>query len=287
MPFVIDRDLCVACGSCIGNCPNRAIVRTGEQVVITGMCSDCGTCIHYCTMGAIGKGKEKADFNTKTLARALKEKLSLKKNIVAMKYSLKPPAEVTVEKGPHFWCGICGDIFDGDSSSVFFTSKASSCGGCANIGIGGIKANKEEFEAALNGQVIGEGNLFARKDLLAKGRSIFPQYPKVSGGVTIGPLEQVSMPDLIIFPLNGKQMCMVSTAYGFETGEVIFGYAGKSTCLMSISFPFVENRPVFTAGDYGGRTFMRLDDEEFVVCFPFRLVPGLVKNLDRTVFSRE
>ena len=287
MPFVIDRDLCVACGSCIGNCPNRAIVRTGEQVVITGMCSDCGTCIHYCTMGAIGKGKDKADFNTKTLARALTEKLSLKKNIVAMKYASKPPAEVTMEKGPHFWCGICGDIFDGDSCAVFFTPKASSCGGCANIGIGGIKANKEEFEAALNGQVLGEGNLYARKDLLAKGRSIFPQYPRVSGGVTIGPLEQVSMPDLIIFPLHGKQMCMVSTAYGCETGEVIFGYAGKSTGLMSISSPYVETRPVFTAGDYGGRTFMRLDDEEFVVCFPFRLVPGLVKNLDRTVFSRE
>ena len=76
MPFVIDNDLCVACGSCIGNCPNRAIVRTGEQVVITDMCSDCGTCIHYCTMGAIGKGKDKTDFNTEILARALKEKLA-------------------------------------------------------------------------------------------------------------------------------------------------------------------------------------------------------------------
>ena len=256
-----------------------AIVRTGEEVVITGMCSDCGNCIHYCTMGAIGKGKDKADFNIKTLARALKEKLSLKKNIVAMKYAPKAPAEVPVEKGPHFWCGICGDIFDGDSSSVFFTPKASSCGGCANIGIGGIKASKEEFEAALHGQVLGEGNLYARKDLLAKGRSIFPRYPKVSGGVTIGPLEEVKMPDLIIFPVNGKQMCMISTAYGFETGEVIFGYAGKSTCLMSISYPYVENRPVFTAGDYGGRTFMRLEMTSLLSAFLSGLSRGWLKIL--------
>jgi len=287
MPFVIDGDLCVACGSCIGNCPNRAIVRSGEQTVITNMCSDCGTCLHYCTMGAIGKGTVKVEYNHKKLNQALKEKLSLKKHVAAMKYVSKPPAEVSVEKGPHFWCGICGDVFDGDSGPVFFSAKASSCGGCANIGIGGIKSNKEDFEAALNGQVIGEGNLYANKYLLAQGRSIFPRYPKVAEGVIMGPLAQVSHPDLIIFPVNGQQMCMISTAYGFETGEVIAGYAGKSTCLMSITFPYVENKPVFTVGDYGGRTFMRLQDEEFLVCFPYRLVPGLVTNLDRTVYGRE
>ena len=76
MPYVIDGDLCVACGSCIGNCPNRAIVRSGEQIVITNMCSDCGTCLHYCTMGAIGKGTVKAEYNHKKLNQALHEKLS-------------------------------------------------------------------------------------------------------------------------------------------------------------------------------------------------------------------
>jgi uncharacterized protein (DUF169 family) len=56
---------------------------------------------------------------------------------------------------------------------------------------------------------------------------------------------------------------------------------------MSITFPYVENKPVFTVGDYGGRTFMRLQDEEFLVCLPYRLVPGLVTNLDRTVYGKE
>jgi len=32
---------------------------------------------------------------------------------------------------------------------------------------------------------------------------------------------------------------------------------------------------------------MRLKDEEFVVCFPYRLVPGLVSNMDRTVYAME
>jgi len=55
VPFIIDQNLCVACGSCIGNCPNRAVIRRGNEVVITSMCCDCGTCIHYCPMRAIGK----------------------------------------------------------------------------------------------------------------------------------------------------------------------------------------------------------------------------------------
>ena len=287
MPLIIDRNLCAGCGSCIGNCPNRAIIRRSGEVSITSMCCDCGTCIQYCAMGAIGKGNEKAELDNKKLDKALKEKLSLKKNIAAMKYAGKAPEWVSVEQGPHFWCGICGDIFDGNGSPVFFTAKASSCGGCANIGVGGIKSNKEEFETVLYAQVLGEGKLYSHKEVMAIGRSLFPQYPKVSGGVVLGSLEQMSMPDVILFPVNGHQMCMISTAYAFDTGEVIMGYAGKSTCLMSVSFPLVENKPVFSTGDHGGRTFMRLKEEEIVVCFPYRLVPGLVKNLDRTVYANE
>ncbi len=32
MPFAIDNELCARCGSCIGSCPNRAIVRQEDRV---------------------------------------------------------------------------------------------------------------------------------------------------------------------------------------------------------------------------------------------------------------
>lgn len=287
MPFAIDYNLCVGCGSCIGNCPNRAIVRRGGQVVVTTMCCDCGICTRYCTMSALKKGTVKAELNNKKIDKALKQKLDLKKNIAAMKYADSAPHGVTVEQGPHFWCGICGDIFDGEGHPVFFTAKASSCGGCANIGIGAVKATREEFETALNAKVVGEGNLYADKEVMAVNRSLFPRYPSVSEGMVLGSLDRVSMPDAIIFPINGHQLCMISAAFAFDTGELIIGYAGKSTCLMTVSAPIAENRPVFSAGDHGGRMFMRLQEEEIVVCFPYRLVPGLVKNLDRTLFAQE
>jgi len=95
------------------------------------------------------------------------------------------------------------------------------------------------------------------------------------------------MPDMVLFPVNGRQMCMISTAYAFDTGEIIMGYAGSAACLMTVPIPLVENRPVFAIGHHGGRTNMRLNDEEFLACFPYRLVPGLVKNMERTVYAQE
>jgi uncharacterized protein (DUF169 family) len=122
---------------------------------------------------------------------------------------------------------------------------------------------------------------------MSKARSFFPRYPKASGGMILGSLEEVSMPDLILFPVNGYQMCMISTAYTFDTGEIITGYVGSATCMMTVAIPFLDNRPVFSSGDHSGRDFMKLKDEEIVVCFPYRLTPGLVRNMDKTVYARE
>jgi len=250
------------------------------------MCCDCGTCIPFCPTGAIRKGEVKTEFDNKKLNKALRDKLSLKRHIVAMKYADKAPQGIPEEEGPQFWCAICGDIFEGKGSPVFFTAKASTCGGSAMIGVGAGRYTRDELDTALKAEVIGEGNLFATKDEMSRARSFFPRYPKASGGMILSPLEEMSMPDLIMFPVNGSQMCMISTAYTFDTGEIITGYVGSAACMMTVAIPFLENRPVFSSGDYSGRDFMRLMNEEIVVCFPYRLVPGLVRNMDRTVYAR-
>jgi len=287
MPFIIDHSLCVRCGSCFCNCPNRAIIRKGEECYVTGMCSDCGVCIQYCPVGAIGKGDSKADLDNVRLDKALKEKLSLKKHIAAMKFEDKIPQGIPAEEGPQFWCGICGDIFEGQGKPVFFTVEATTCGGSSMIGLGSKRSSREVFDSVIDGMVVGEGNLYATRDLLAQGRDAFPLFPKLYKGIILGSLAQVKMPDLILFPVNGHQMCMISTAYAFDTGELIMGYAGTAACLMTVPIPLIENRAVFAIGDHGGRTHMRLHDEEFLACLPYRLVPGLVKNMDRTVYAQE
>jgi uncharacterized protein (DUF169 family) len=287
MPFTINQDLCASCGSCWSICPNRVVVKREGGYFVSEMCCDCGTCVPYCPTGAIGEGKVKVELNNKKLHYALKDKLSLTRDVAAMKFADKPPQGVRVEEGPHFWCAICGDIFDGTGSPVFFSAKASTCGGSAMIGIGAGKYSREEFDAAIEAEVAGEGKHFATKDEMSKARSFFPRYPKAFGGMILASLEEMPVPDLVLLPITGRQMSMISTAYTFDTGQIIMGYMGSALCMMTIAIPYLENRPVFSCGDYSGRNFMRLKDGENVVCLPYKLVPGLVKNLDRTVYAHE
>jgi len=286
MPFAIDQTICVSCGSCIGNCPNRAIVRRGASVVITDMCCDCGTCMRYCAVKAVSRGSEKADFDHTRIDGALKDKLGLDRDIVAMKYADAAPEGITPEDGLTFWCHICGDIFEKEGTAAFFTGENSICGGGAALGLGARDVNREDI-LAVREVITGQGGYFATDDLFTKARELFPKFPKVYRGLIIAPLSKLAMPDMILLPVNARQMCMLSTAFSFETGEIISGNAGGGTCLGTVVLPYLENRPVFTCGDHGGRMHMRLRDEESLVCFPYRLVPGLLKNMEKTIYAAE
>jgi uncharacterized protein (DUF169 family) len=235
---------------------------------------------------AIVKGKTKTEFDNRKQDKALKEKLLLTRNIVAMKFADQAPEGVPEEDGLNFWCHICGDIFEGHEDPVFFTAKNSVCGGSSALGLGVRSVNRDDVLAMIE-VVTGSGGYFTSNDLFTKPRVLFPKFPRVYGGLVIASLSQMKMPDIILIPVNGKQMCMLSTAYAFETGEIIAGNAGGGTCLATVTIPFLENRPVFSCGDHGGRMHIRLKDAESLVCFPYRLVPGTVVNLDRTVFTQD
>ncbi|MCP4199386.1 MAG: hypothetical protein GY762_19750 [Proteobacteria bacterium] len=289
MAFVIDQDLCSQCGFCISSCPNDAILRVGSEVRVSVFCSDCGNCTKYCPTKAVAKGPEKVDFNNVRIDESLKKQLHLKNNIVAMKYVGKPPENVTYEEGPQFWCAMCGDVHRGEAEeSLFFDAESSICGGASMIGLGARQVPKQDYFDAMEGaQVIGEGNNYESFSIMSKSRNQYPSYVKTRRGVIIGSLKDVTMPDLILFTVNAHQLGMVSTATGFDTGRAIQGFAGGAGCIAGIANVVVNNKPTFTCGDHGARNFMQLDDDQLYMCFPYSLVPGLVKNLDRTVYARE
>lgn len=287
MPYHINQELCVECGGCYSNCPNGAVLKRRGAYSVSAMCSDCGIfCVRNCPVGAIGPGETKTDFDNNKIDKNLKEKLGLKRDIAAMKFADKAPDEITVEEGPQFWCSICGDIFEGNGSPVFFSGRASACGGSTMLGIGAPGSNSEEFKAAMDAFVIGEGKLFETVEFISKGREFFPLFPKQYGGVIIGSLKHVKIPDLILIPLNGHQMSVLSTAYSFENGNVIMGHTGSPMCIETVPIPLVQKKPVFTTGDWGGRTRSRMRPEEILASIPYSLVPGILKNMARTSYAQ-
>ena len=55
MAYVI-TDNCVACGSCIGECPVGAISEGDFYKIDADTCLDCGTCAGVCPNDAIVEG---------------------------------------------------------------------------------------------------------------------------------------------------------------------------------------------------------------------------------------
>jgi len=56
MAYKIDPDLCIACGSCEGECPSGAIQEGDSYSINPDLCVDCGACESVCPVEAISAG---------------------------------------------------------------------------------------------------------------------------------------------------------------------------------------------------------------------------------------
>ncbi|MEO8481104.1 MAG: 4Fe-4S binding protein [Acidobacteriota bacterium] len=52
--MIVDNDVCVHCGACVGICPTNDIFLKGTStVVFLPSCTQCGLCAVICPVGAI------------------------------------------------------------------------------------------------------------------------------------------------------------------------------------------------------------------------------------------
>ena len=56
MAYVIGDD-CIACGTCIGDCPVEAISEGEKYSINPDLCTECGTCASVCPQEAISLGE--------------------------------------------------------------------------------------------------------------------------------------------------------------------------------------------------------------------------------------
>lgn len=51
--IVIDRTLCLWCGTCVGVCPEYAITLYETRIEFEEGCKECGLCVKSCPVGAL------------------------------------------------------------------------------------------------------------------------------------------------------------------------------------------------------------------------------------------
>ena len=59
MAYVINQDICEACGECLPICPSEAILESeGTYTIDEENCVDCGVCVDTCPTGAISEKEQ-------------------------------------------------------------------------------------------------------------------------------------------------------------------------------------------------------------------------------------
>ncbi len=82
MAYVISDD-CVACGTCIDECPSGAISEGEKYSINPDACVDCGTCADVCPSGAIAPGELSRQKNSRIIKCTV---------VKAVHFYLLPPA---------------------------------------------------------------------------------------------------------------------------------------------------------------------------------------------------
>jgi ferredoxin len=71
----IKKELCLGCGLCAGNCPQKAIaIFSGKAEIDGNRCSECYLCVEVCPQGAIVQRVPVSDKELKTTVASLKQR---------------------------------------------------------------------------------------------------------------------------------------------------------------------------------------------------------------------
>jgi len=178
-------------------------------------------------------------------------------------------------------CAIAAEAW-GKPNPFYVTKENCVCGGSLYAGIGSRKVSKEEREVGMS-VLFGEGAPYGSKTVFRKVGQQIPKHHKHHKYLVMGGLDKIENPDLVHITGNANQIYKLTKSYTWETGELVHGLSGTSWCAQALPGSYRDQKITFTLGDHGGRSLMGVKDYELFCTIPYKLLPMVVRNLDKAL----
>ena len=216
-------------------------------------------------------------------SKALKEVFNLENSPVAVKCSKNKKA--SPEKGR---VRICRAILDAANGQTLEVSRENNACFGANWHLGFSKIDDPKISGMIKQFVVEGEKLFSSYEALDKLISQIEDTPdNKENCFVLSPLENAqSEPDLVVFVCNPEQACRLLTFVTFFDGVMPKIKIGGPTCRMAIMYPLLSGEVNISFQDYTARKMCKMEKDKLLVTMPFKLIPAIIKNLDKCSAGR-
>ena len=213
-------------------------------------------------------------------AERLKALEGYTRRIIAFKTSDEVPAGVEPYGDDlSFLCAIVAEVWQEGRKPFYVTNKNSLCGGALYSGIGNRRIEKEEFDAGMS-QTIGMHRGYANRENFRRVNQQIPHIFHHRNYLTIGALEEVEDPDVVMIVADAYRVMRLCKAYTWKTGKLVHGLSGTAWCTNSFPLVYKEKTMTYNMGDEQSRCLMNLEPGEQYCIIHYDILPLIAENVE-------
>lgn len=219
------------------------------------------------------------------IVRTLKEDLKVKKEIIAIKAVKKAPDNIPQYEGQALpgMCALLGEVLK-EGFVRYVTKENMGCfesliatGTCENL----PRDKYLEFMVEQNEMYPMHKDAATLVSYYDKVDRFF-KHPAIEGtGIIIGPLANVTDPDLVLLFVTPHQSDILTRCIGY-LGDFTRGFGGLGGCIFNIRFSFVAGEPSFSTSDTAWRVFAGLDETELTYTLPYNKLQEIAGRIKPT-----
>lgn len=225
----------------------------------------------------------------KELGEKLKEILKLKREPVAIKWSVREPRNIPKEDSKSRFCTKLDKAMQGE---VFYaTAEEEECMG--GLRYSGLK-NPEEFPKNMrSGSFLVPAGVY--KSIPAVQRSWSNNIavePDIFQAIMFAPVVKAEFePDIVFLVCNSEQAMLILHANAYDSGSHGLGADSGPICSSMAAAPYLTGKVTYGFGDIGSRRNMDVKPDEVMVSIPTtdleRIVTNLEEMMSKTFFRED